>query len=868
MSNEKISGVGVVIHGSIDPSVHKAATTDLPGAIRQGSSKVADELKLLSEQTKARLNSVFNDMDVYWGKTLDKMAQRISRGNFSASTEKTLQGIRQMADALGKIDMSFTAGKLLDLGSKLRLPEAVNQVKELHKEFTSFVSDYTKYQAWLGTFAKQVPRSDLSTPLTGTQSGFFANVHGEFNQKQMLSREQAYEDAYSKYYGSDVFVRNEKERKQYKSAALGGLTDMDLAAIQRRMGEADSEQAREIARLNAISERHRASIPPQDPGIRSRNEARVQAEVDRQNERMLATRDRQARRYILTGNAQVEPVGPGPEHVSREELEATQDDPAAGDRVITMPNRTGASRSSLVTRLNRTLSRGTSRMSSQASHQFRFASQNVGFGIDDALQQYQYGGPAAAVRAASNNATAIAGMLISNPVIAAAAVIAISAATAAIPVILNKFGITKALQNMSAMEKDQLRYAGTTFYEEQEAKAEASGRMTRGYQASLSTEQVWSNLSRSAGTGDLRSGLSSAMFSISSDMVKGKNLAREHAERMKKDMELQINANLGNETDKQAYEEHRKRVREIEYELEVLRASTVQSRGAVGAKEKLLKKSDEFQQANNMYGHMTQDLLAQGDLSIDEYKNRIQTRADRRKEFARKNILDPDQLRGVFFQIDQETANILNDPIQMQRDVLRSQYNAETRQAGYRRSYSGDTSLVGGLTFQYLETRRRNQLELDTGLINRDQFEERHFGQMGQFNRERSRAIQDEIEMAKPERNPLLRMATRLTRRMEDFALEQGKTPEEQRNLAQAILEGAQRDQQEALRPSGTRRFSVGRGMDVGSDEDIELQARMTGNFQWEKKTDNSQKTLEEILAEMKTLVEQLKLDGKELEGK
>jgi hypothetical protein len=77
------------------------------------------------------------------------------------------------------------------------------------------------------------------------------------------------------------------------------------------------------------------------------------------------------------------------------------------------------------------------------AHSFRFVSQQVGFGIDDAIQSYHYGGVGASARAASNNLTAIAGMGIANPAIAAGTVVALSIATAALPVVLKQVGIDK-----------------------------------------------------------------------------------------------------------------------------------------------------------------------------------------------------------------------------------------------------------------------------------------------------------------------------------------------------------------------------------------------------------------------------------------
>lgn len=58
-----------------------------------------------------------------------------------------------------------------------------------------------------------------------------------------------------------------------------------------------------------------------------------------------------------------------------------------------------------------------------------FAGQQLAYGIDDAIQSYQYGGTAASIRAASNNLTAIAGTSMTGPM-GVAAVVGLSAATA------------------------------------------------------------------------------------------------------------------------------------------------------------------------------------------------------------------------------------------------------------------------------------------------------------------------------------------------------------------------------------------------------------------------------------------------------
>lgn len=87
-------------------------------------------------------------------------------------------------------------------------------------------------------------------------------------------------------------------------------------------------------------------------------------------------------------------------------------------------------------------------------HNFRFASQNIGFGIDDAIQSYHYGGAGASIRAASNNLTAVAGMTIPNPIIAATAVVGLSMFTAALPTILRKMGLDEDREKAESLAAD------------------------------------------------------------------------------------------------------------------------------------------------------------------------------------------------------------------------------------------------------------------------------------------------------------------------------------------------------------------------------------------------------------------------------
>lgn len=115
-------------------------------------------------------------------------------------------------------------------------------------------------------------------------------------------------------------------------------------------------------------------------------------------------------------------------------------------------------------------------LSLENSHRFRFASQNIGFGIDDAIQSYHYGGIGASFRAASNNATAIAGMTISNPMTAAMTVVGLSVATAIAPVLLKRMGVDEESVAAKAYAKGSASGAETRY----SAKGDISGSSKRG----------------------------------------------------------------------------------------------------------------------------------------------------------------------------------------------------------------------------------------------------------------------------------------------------------------------------------------------------------------------------------------------------
>lgn len=77
---------------------------------------------------------------------------------------------------------------------------------------------------------------------------------------------------------------------------------------------------------------------------------------------------------------------------------------------------------------------------------FRYATQNLAYGFEDALVSYQLGGMKAAARAAGNNVSAIAATMIPNPGYAAAAIAGTALVTAGIGYAADKYGDQKKFE--------------------------------------------------------------------------------------------------------------------------------------------------------------------------------------------------------------------------------------------------------------------------------------------------------------------------------------------------------------------------------------------------------------------------------------
>mgnify|MGYP001610609347 CR=1 FL=1 len=123
--------------------------------------------------------------------------------------------------------------------------------------------------------------------------------------------------------------------------------------------------------------------------------------------------------------------------------------------------------------------------------------------------------------------------------------------------------------------------------------------------------------------------------------------------------------------------------------------------------------------------------------------------------------------------------------------------------------------------------------------------------------------MEDDLEDLNPERNPLKRQETQLRRISEDLQLRQGLTESEKTDQARAALIAGERRLAEYSQV-GQRSF-ISRST-VGSIEDEELKARMTGNFgPQQKREDHMGDSLDQLNDKLAKLMEMVHIKAIEL---
>jgi hypothetical protein len=867
---ERISALSAVASVAIDPNSQKVMEQDLPALVRSGGNRVADALQHLSDKTKQQLNNTFGNIEQHYSTMLDKLAQRLAKGNFSLNTESTLRGIKEIADEIGNLGLSLTASKLLDLGSQLRLPKAIEQVKELKQEardaFQEFSSQATSYQKWLQVFANRPDKQGLSSPMAG-MTKFFAETHGEFNQKRMLSQEQAYEDAYHAYSAQQQKASAADELARYRTALQQGSMLNDPGII------ADSPR------------NNRTSASNMAIAARKMQELEKEA-LEKQNYLASLAIKANANPYSGSGS-----------------LSYGQGSPAAHTAwIISQVRAQGAAdRSPIEEWNNRRKSSFFSRLGAQddgdeyqpyyaagrfgqafqgfsksRAHAVRFSTQQVGFGIDDAIQSYHYGGAAASIRAASNNATALASTLIANPVTAAGTVVAISIATAALPVILRRFGLDKAFQQSTAYEQRTLLRSSPEDYFQQKRTAEIGTRISEDQASKLAGIALSSRLLQSRfvkqGNTSFINDTTENLFS-SLEMSANQSEERQRLVRANRRIENQTNyfgtTKWLSATEARAVESNLEKIAKIDDEERRRKIDQANNRAALQQAKRERQDVLAFAGTTALQDYDTEMAMKRGGLSKEEYFGRLEQRAARRLQMIGPGLQAEKVRARLQVQLDLEEAKA--DPfLGMNIDLARLESMKEHN--SFFQTYGPERTKLAQARLDRRQAGLSLQQDFISKRIDAEEFQYRKRTQATFFDRQEKlgaiadrREFEDLVLDANPEKNPLTRLLTTTQRRLEDLANNEKLTPEQRLEMSNAILAGTETRRRDTLRPSGTRRFSTGAGIDVNSQEDFELRARMTGTFQWEKKQDVMAKNQEEANRLLQQLLNQLKIDAERL---
>lgn len=557
------------------------------------------------------------------------------------------------------------------------------------------------------------------------------------------------------------------------------------------------------------------------------------------------------------------------------------------------------------------------RLSREDSHSARFAAQNIGFGVDDAIQSYHYGGIGGSIRAASNNATAIAGMLISNPVTAAASVIGISIASAAIPVILSSFGSDKAFGDRTATDRFNRR-SGTGFFQSENAEQAHQ-------ESKFVSEQTWVANQKAglAGRTELnqvnwmkassqKGGFTSFIDEMAGKQVSAGGKIRQNQEELdllKADaVGLQLRASSEwDGTAKKELEKNLQRTEELERENRVINAERTNDAAVIREARNRLPANIARQAEMSKFDFETQAQFNRGDLSIAEHDKRLEAKAALQlKNIASQPFINAEERRRAELKVANELLEAKADP-DRERNMLLNQSTATQSNRNFSDRYSGDTSKYGAVragTRDAMDANQRDEIsgnisndewnrrqllisnkwqrdsvrarEDDLNDINPDKYNQRaaYFTRMREdialrdpaqqgaqrfmLDRAEQRFKQDEINSINPETNPYKNMQRFLERQMQDIG-SQNLDPADKEAKTRAMLIAAEK-RNEAMIPQA--RSFISRST-VGSQEDEELRARMTGNFGPQRFRDKHEGQSTEVMEGLlRDLLAQLALQG------
>lgn len=564
---------------------------------------------------------------------------------------------------------------------------------------------------------------------------------------------------------------------------------------------------------------------------------------------------------------------------------------------------------------------GGSRMSNEFSHRFRFGSQNLAFGIDDAIQSYHYGGVGASIRAASNNATAIAGMTISNPMIAAGSVVALSIASAVAPMLLKKMGFDEDLEKMRGKVSD-------TPYSRD---GSSSGLLRRG---GMTADRVKGALDKFFSLSDqenannaLRTNSQSVIdsYSLDSDNVptlEGEQpLWRSKEEKMGT---LRGRAAVAGDQQLANFDKAVKWLEEDQKNVPLRQAQLdetakhfdflVQEAPSAFKRQELQRVVDRKAESSLYHAETTkeyndalkasrdEDMLLIGNSPMAEHE-KIRSKALRDIQYKEALHNQSGNLLTVRANVRERDASLRNDlhtysglsnPFSDQ--ILRYKANSDSieerrdkgiltpeeatdrliavskgfmaEKARNVRNYTADS--FGGMdSLQRLTSTRDDRREaLESGMA-QSPIDAPHFRQMMEVNEkgfQRQRAdlmtsMKNDFKVTTPIGKIADEYASRAKKYQEMFEANPDMSAEERATLSSNLQKSFNLSMREANKPGGTERFTAD-AMVVGGQADRELQARMLGTFV--KSPDDSYK--EKSLAEFQAMAKSLGVIEEKLE--
>lgn len=818
MSNPRIAG-SLAVPVVLDATGFDTALRNTIRGVVESTPQIKEAFRNACDGLEQKFASTFNSVDTYWSRVLTKMENRLAKGNFSPATVNTIQSINSMATAVDNVELKLRSLAALHFAEKMHLPQVKADFADINQQVIALNASLTQMQGNTRLFA-------LSSGIAG--------------QGAMAASAAAYNAAYSAY---GVQQQQIAQSSASGPAGLGrpiaAVNPWVSATLGTQLANTTAAQAFKT-RLAAAANRNMNPYGPTAARVGPSPASLAAAADARRLERMtrlLDDTDPDAYRGALHNP---------PSASRRDDYRST----------IYERNRDGK------------------RLSPEHAGRFRFIAQNVGFGVDDAIQSYQYGGMRASIRAASNNMTAVAATAIPSPIIAAVAVVALSAISAALPSLLDRLGLDRNTRDMDSKSREDFRNRDSGGYYAQREQDWFLDRTSSRSELVGNAAAYAASLRFSSATGAYDgSDISQLMMQKSEKMDKYTRLGRDKSA-VNSAREDRYNANMASGTwygsmtgdygDKFTVELG-KELDRLEEEMRKLSDADMADQAKISTALERLAANRKIMSVVGKNTAYTQQDFDRGDLSFLEYEDRLHSDADYHVGRIKKQKLPRAEEEAAIFEVRNRVENNLNSPLLRDR-IAANRFTASEANSRFDWQHSGPHSGLGN----FFESRNAELRELqfsvnNRGPLNKDEASRRLATARIQNEKDQKRVIEDDLDELNPERNAATRLHRHLERQTETLENEASLSPEIHRNRMMASLRGLDAARERALQPSGTRQF-VSSGYKIHSTEDRNLEGRMLGQYvsRGGKKYDDSM-TLVQIRDALRDLAAQLQLDAQEL---